>query len=473
MLISLALALAAAAAPVTSTQTPAAAPTSKPSPPSKAAARAAALRERAAGAVSWDVVSSLTAEVGPRPTGSDGMRRAKSWAEKKLTSLGFTHVHAEPFVKANAWLRGPEALTMTAPYGLPLAVIGLGNSPGTVDGGVEADVVVFDSLEALIAAPVGSLTGKIALVNQPMVRTESGEGYGVAVRARGRGPALAAERGAVAFLTRSIATGDGRAPHTGASGSGAAVPIPAAAVGVADADLLARLAARGPVRVTLSLTPTVLSTAEAWNISGEIAGRDPNAGVVVLGAHLDSWDPGEGALDDGVGVAIVVGVARLIKDLPPDLRPARTVRVVLFGSEETGGSSDAYAAAHAAEFANVAVAAEADSGGGRIVRVLLPKNAVDDGAFAGLATALAPLRVFVSKEVAAHAGSDVEGLQAGGVPVVEVDSDVSAYFDVHHSADDTLDKVNRDDLDQVVAAWSVVVAYLADASVDLRAIAAR
>ncbi len=454
---------------------PAAAPAASTTTPalhlSPSAANAAKVRDRAlAGdSVAWDVLASLTTEVGARPTGSPAMARAKDWAVDKLKRLGFKNVHVEAFTKKDAWLRGPESAAMTKPYAMPLRMIGLGKSPATPAGGIEAEIVVFNSYEALTLAPPGSLKGKIALVNEPMTRTQSGEGYGAAVKARGVGPRVAQERGAVAYFTRSIATGDGRAPHTGATGWGAApADIPSAALGVADADLLARLAARGPVRVKLSMAPTVLPEAQAWNIVGEVPGRDRKAGVVVIGGHLDSWDPGEGAIDDGAGIAISVGAAKLIAELPNHARPRRTVRVVLFGSEETGGSGGAYADAHQSEVADIAMASESDLGAGPVYRVALPENAAADPALTGLADVLAPLRVFVARDPARFGGSDVDGLQEAGVPIIEVDEDATRYFDIHHSADDTLDKVDRKDLEQSTAAWAALVYFVADSGVDLR-----
>ncbi len=427
------------------------------------------VRDRAlsGGSVAVEVLQSLTSEIGGRPVGSPAMTRAKDWAVKKLTALGFQNVHVEDFTKKDAWLRGPEAASMTAPYGLPLSFSGLGKSAPTPPGGIEADVAVFRSLEELKAAAPGSLAGRIALVNQPMTRTQSGEGYGSAVAVRGAGPSLAAARGAVAFLTRSIATGPGRAPHTGATHYDDDVPrIPAAALGVADADLVMRLAAQGPVRVSLSMSSTLIENAPAWNVVGEVPCRaNPKAGTIVIGGHLDSWDPGQGAVDDGAGVAITIAAAKLLAEGPP---LKRNVRVVLFGSEETGGSGEAYALAHAAEVPQLVLAAESDSGAGPLYRLALPKGVAADPALFGLATALAPLRIFITDDVAEHGGSDMEGLMDAGVPIVEFDADASRYFDIHHSADDTFDKVERADLEQSVAGWAVLLSFLANSALDLR-----
>ncbi|HEY4219741.1 MAG TPA: M28 family peptidase [Myxococcota bacterium] len=442
------------------------APSAPPDPVDARVAKASRVRDRAsAGNVAWDVLSSLTTEVGARPTGSPAMARAKDWALAKLKALGFSNVHAEPFTKKNAWLRGHESLAITAPYAAPLALLGLGNSVPTPAGGVDGDVAVFPSLEALVRAAPSSLTGKIALVNQPMVPTQSGEGYGIAVRARGAGASIAAAHGAVAFLTRSIATGDGRAPHTGAMGYADGIAkIPCAAIGTADADLLARLVGQGAtVRLHLELANTVIAEAPAWNVVGEIPGRTKE--VVVIGGHLDSWDPAQGANDDGAGVAITVAAARLFSQD----KPLRTIRVVLWGSEESGGSGDAYAKAHVDEVPAMALASESDFGAGHVFRVALPKGAAADPAFTGLATVLAPLHTFVSSDPARYGGSDVEDLEGAGVPIIEIDPDGTHYFDIHHSADDTLDKIHRVDLEQGVAVWAALLSFIADSDVNLRA----
>lgn len=426
------------------------------------------LRDKAlAGSGAWEIVESLTTEVGGRPTGSPAMERAKDWGVAKLKALGFENVHVEPFVKQNAWLRGAESASVTLPYAHKLSVLGLGNSVATPAQGIEAEIVVFDSLDAMLAASAGSLTGKIAVVNQPMVRTQSGEGYGAAVRARS-GASEAAKRGAVAYLTRSISTGDSNLPHTGAMQYADGVAkIPAAALGVPDADLLARLYKRGkPVKVKLSLASTVIAQAPAWNVVGEIKGREKPDEVIVIGGHLDSWDPAEGAIDDGAGVAITTAAAKLIGDLPQ--HPKRTIRVVMWGSEETGGSGEAYAEAHKGEVAKIVLAGESDLGGGRLFKADLPKGAAADPAMAALPAIFAPLKIFVTREPARFGGSDTEGLEDLGVPVVTLYNDASRYFDLHHSGDDTLDKVDRKDLDQNVAAWASFLYLAAESDIDFR-----
>ena len=356
---------------------------------------------------------------------------------------------------------------MLTPFPQKLAVIGLGGSVPTPPQGIEGPIVVLKNYADLLAARPGAFKGKIVVVNQPMMRKQDGSGYAAAVVAR-YGASEAAKRGAVAYLTRSISTGNSRAPHTGSGTYGPnKAKIPEAALGVPDADLLEQMAVRGPVRVRLKLASFVRPHSMAWNVSGEIAGSARPDQVIVIGGHLDSWDPGTGAIDDGAGVAIAAAAARLIGQLPR--HPRRTIRVVLWGSEETGGSGDAYLAAHKGELANIVAASESDLGADRVYRLKLPQGALRKPALKRLARLLAPLKVLVSRDAPEHAGSDVEGLQKAGVPVFSLDQDASRYFDIHHSADDTLAVVDRKQLNQNVAAWAALLYLLADSDVDFRA----
>lgn len=443
----------------------------KPAPPPPApvrldpAATAAALRDRAlSDRTAWDVLESLTTEVGGRPTGSPAAARARDWGLAKLTALGFENVRAEPFTVA-AWARGAESAELVAPYRRKLDIIGLGRSVPTPPEGVEAEIALFRSYADLLAAPKRSLTGKIAVMTQPMNRTQDISGYGEASRWRSRGPREAALRGAVAYLVRSISTSTSRAPHTG--GMSADEPrIPAAALSVPDAEMLERLAAKGPIRIRLSLSSTAIPDAQAWNVSGEIKGSEHPEQVIVIGGHLDSWDPGEGAVDDGAGIAITTAAARLIAQLPR--HPKRTIRVVMFGSEELDGSDKAYATAHAAEAANMVAVGESDGGSDRIWSLQLPKGGGAAPALAPLSSVLAPLKVPIAAEPATQAGSDFGELVKAGVPPVSFRQDMSRYFDLHHSADDTLNQVDRDQLNQNVAAWAALLWLIADSDVDFR-----
>ena len=428
------------------------------------------LRDRAlVGSQAWAILESLTTEIGPRPVGSPAMARAKEWGLATLKAAGLEDVHAEEFVKDNAWIRGAESAQVTAPYPHALAILGLGNGVPTPPPGVEAPIALFSSFEELAAAPPSSLAGRIAVLDQPLNVAQGEEGYRAAARARRDGPSLAAARGALAFMIRSLSTSDARLPHTGAVRYADGAPrIPAAALAVPDVELLQRLAARGqPVRVRLNLASSAIAHAPAWNIVGDLRGRDAQAQMLVIGGHLDSWDVAESATDDGAGVAICVAATRLIADLPQ--RPRRSIRVVLWGSEETGGSGTAFAQAHPGEISNMVLASESDMGSGRIYRIAFSTDAWSDPRLTDLARVLTPLGIFMDHDVATFAGTDVDELHKQGVPIVRMSQDARRYFATHHSADDTLNKVDRSDLEQNVAGWAAMLYVVAESRIDLRA----
>ncbi|MBN9319399.1 MAG: M28 family peptidase [Caulobacterales bacterium] len=425
-----------------------------------------ALRDRALGDnTAWTILEELTTDIGGRPVGSPAMTRAKDWAIAKMHALGFENVRAEAFAKPS-WVRGPESAELNTPYKTKLHVLGLGNSGS---GQVTGEVVVFSSLARLKMTSI-DLKGKIVLVNQPMTRTQDGSGYGAAGAARFQGPSIAASKGAIGYLTRSISTADVREPHTGSTNWGPGVkPIPAGALGVPDADLLERLSKRPGGKlptITLSLLSSVDEKATAWNVVGDLRGSERPNEMIVIGGHLDSWDPGQGAIDDGAGVAITAAVGKLIGDLPT--HPKRTIRVVMFGSEETGGSSAAYLAAHKEEVPRIILTGESDTGGDEIYDLRLPPGFANDPRFLPVADALASLKVFMSSADVGEAGSDVAGLQEAGVPAFGLSQDASRYFDLHHSASDTLDKVDPAKLAQNVAAWITLIHFVADSDIDFR-----
>jgi len=340
-------------------------------------------------------------------------------------------------------------------------VTAVGGSVATPETGIEAPVALFRSYDEFLAAPRSATEGRIVVVTQPMPVG----GYGGYFRLRSQGANEAARRGAVAYLLRSLATGDRRAPHTGTlfydepkAGEPAPVQIPAAALSGPDAEQLDRIAARGlPLRLRLVLTPTSRPNQSTETIVGEIPGRDPSAGTVLIGAHLDSWDLGTGALDDGAGVAITLAAAKLIRSLPE--RPLRTIRVVLFGAEEIGEARKAYAAAHpVAEQAGIVIASECDLGADHIYSIQLPAGTQDSSFAHLLARAVQPLGTSIADEPARDGGSDLEMLT--GVPLANLRQEDTRYFDFHHSADDTLDKIDPAQLNQNVAVWAAFT-YLA------------
>jgi hypothetical protein len=430
------------------------------------AATAARLRERAlAGSGAYDILESLTTEVGPRAAGSPAMARAKDWAIAKMTALGFRNVHAEPFT-IPAWFRGVETAEVTAPFPQPLVITGLGRSVATPPEGLEAEIAIFPTYEALLAAPMGSLKGKIAVLTERMGPIDSKTGYGTANRWRRKGPVEAARRGAVGFLLRSLSTKDDREPHSGALNYDEGVArIPAAALSGVDADQLERMARRGrPIRVRFALRPTIAPQATTWNVVGEIPGTAAPEEVVLVSGHLDSWELGTGAIDDGAGVAITLAAAHLAGER----HPRRTIRMVMWGAEETDYAGEAYARAHAADASRIVVAGESDNGAQHDVAFQVPAGAADLPAVKTLAGVLQPIGVAFNPEPVRFGGDDIGHLVPLGVPQIGLRQENSHYFDIHHSAEDTLDKADPAEMDKAVAAWAATVWVLAESGVDFR-----
>lgn len=438
-------------------------PSRNPTQDLTAGAKAAAHRAFA-DPTAWKVLESLTTEVGPRPVGTAAMVRARDWGVAELKALGFQNVHVEAFTTP-AWTRGAESAEVVGPWPQKLHILGLGRSPATPPGGITAEIALFRSYQDFLDQPPGSLKGKIAVVTQKMRKTQSGEGYGAINAQRTVGPVEAAKRGAVAYLLRSLSTEDNREPHAGAAGAG----VPAAALSPVDADQLERMAARGkPVVVHLELASTFDPKAPAYNVVGEIPGREAPDEVVVVGGHLDSWDPGTGAIDDAAGIAIMTAAARIAAQEGP---PRRTLRVVMWGSEEQGGSGTAYAAAHKDEAGKIVVAGESDLGAGQIYALSLPKGAAAAPAMKAFRSVLPDLNVIHDPQAPRFGGSDIEGLMGLGVPFVDFNQDATRYFDLHHSADDTLDKIKPDELAQNVAVWAAFLYTVANSDIDFRALA--
>ncbi|MGY1408560.1 M28 family peptidase [Luteimonas sp. A611] len=410
---------------------------------------ATALRERAlADGTAWKLVESLTTQIGPRLAGSEADARAVAWAEAKFRELGYDRVWTEP-VTFPKWERRSESAQVLGIHAQPLVVTALGGSPG---GTVDAEIVRFDSLEALQAAPAGSLSGRIAFVDYRMQRARNGSGYGTGGAIRSRGPSEAIRKGAVAFLMRSASTSPQRVANTGITrfDQGLA-PIPSAALSLPDADQLVRLLQRGPVRVRLALDCGWDGEYTSHNVIGEITGREAPQEVVLLGAHLDSWDLGTGAIDDASGIGITMAAGRLIGQLPQ--LPRRSIRVVAFANEEQGllGGRE-YARRHAADVANHVIAVESDFGAGRIYG--FNTSGGEAQAVARIAEALAPLGI-VHMPGKGGPGPDISPLAAIGGAWAWLGQDGTQYFDLHHNADDTLDKIDPADLAQNLAAYAV------------------
>jgi len=424
-------------------------------------------------AYAW--VSELTTRFGPRPAGSVSEHEAADWAVARLKALGFENVHIERF-PMTAWVRGAENAAITAPGTQPLTVAALGESPPTPPAGLDGDVVLFATLAELKTAAPGSLAGKVAMVNERMVRTQDGAGYVATVEGRADGPQEAAKRGAIAFLLRSVGTDNHRIAHAGTSHYvDGRVAVPAFALSAPDADQIERLMKLGQtVRVHLFSSASYVPDAYSQNVIADVRGRERPQEIVLLGAHLDSWDQGTGAIDDGTGTAIVTAAAKLVRDLPQ--RPRRTVRVVLFGSEEVNQpvppqsvfGGHAYATNHRDELARHVLAGESDFGTDRVYSFALPK-AVSGGEFAKAALRiLNPIGIFAAEGPPTEAGADIGPSVEAGVPAFKLSQDGTHYFDIHHTSDDTLDKVDRVQLEQNVAAWAALVWLAAESNVDFR-----
>ncbi|MEG3179967.1 M28 family peptidase [Sphingomonas sp. LT1P40] len=420
-----------------------------------AALRDAALKDD----VAWDITEGLTTEIGPRLAGTEAEARARAWAVKKLTALGFSNVRSEPY-QMPVWVRGEEKAEVTAPFPQPLTLTALGNSGATPAKGLEAEIVYFPTVADLRAAPDGSLRGKIAFISHGMTRTQDGSQYSAYGAARWQGPNIAAKKGAVAVLIRSIGTDYHRNPHTGGTSFESGVtPIPSAALALPDAEQLERIVKRGqPVKVKLTLTPRQAGTRESGNVIADVPGSDPAAGMVIIACHLDSWDLGTGAFDDAAGCGIVAAAAKRILDAG---QPRRTIRILWAGAEEVGVfGGKAYFEAHKAE--RHALASESDFGADRIWRVdfKLPDSA--KGVGDRVTAALAPLGVGRSTQ-RAGGGADISDLVKSGVAAIDLQQDGTRYFDLHHTPDDTLDKIDRSQLRQNVAAWTAMLAVVANA----------
>ncbi|HUD72478.1 MAG TPA: M20/M25/M40 family metallo-hydrolase, partial [Dongiaceae bacterium] len=393
--------------------------------------------------------------IGPRLSGSDGHAAAIVWTQEEFRRDGLDRVRAEK-VMVPHWVRGEERAEIVAPVALRLTATALGGSEPTPPDGVTAEVVEVDSLEAL-AARGDAVRGKIVLFNRQTVRDREGAGYVATSPLRHKGPSEAARRGAVATMVRSLGTLRARLPHTGSlSYTDDAPRIPAAAITEEDADLLHRLLeAGGPVRVRLTLGCRNLPDVESANVVAELRGRAKPDEVVLIGAHLDSWDLGQGSIDDGAGVAIVMEAMRLLRRL--DLLPDRTVRAVLYANEENGlRGGKGYVEAHRDELPRHVAAVESDSGGAAPIGLRVVLAPGDEERLRRLATSMAPLG---AGEVSARegGGADIGPLKPFGVPLIGLRQDMTGYFDWHHSAGDTLDKVDP----ATLAANAAAMAYLA------------
>ena len=417
--------------------------------------------------VAYDIIEGLTTEVGPRQAGTQQEARARVWSVEKLNSLGFQNVRSEPFMMPT-WVRGDETAAVVAPYPQKLFVTALGNSASTGDKGITAEVAYFDSLDALKAVPDGSLSGKIAFVTHNMHRTQDGSSYSAFGPVRWFGPSIASQKGAAAYVIKSIGTDYHRNPHTGNTGFAEGVkPIPTGALSLPDADNLERmikLARKSgkPVTMKLVLTPKNIGQQESGNVIAEVVGRDPALPMILIACHLDSWDLATGAFDDAAGCGIITAAAKNIKDHG---QPLRTIRLLWAGAEEVGiWGGKAYRDAHRDK--QHAIAMESDFGADNVWRIefTLPdgaKHVADE-----IAGSLLNLGVGRSAGQAGG-GADIGPIIGdSNLAVIDLQQDGSRYFDLHHTPDDTLDKIDPKQLRQNVAAWTTVLSIIANSDAD-------
>ncbi len=427
--------------------------------PADALTTAIALRDHALDDTSaYTFVADLTTQIGPRLAGGANDQRARDWTVARFKTLGFDKVWSEP-VRFPRWVRRDQHAAIVTPTAQTLSVLALGNSPATPKGGLTGEIVAFKDFAALSAALPAVVKGKIVYIGFHMHAFRDGHEYGTASAGRSQGPAVAAKLGATALVLRSAGTDNDRLAHTGVTAFADGPRIPAAAMSNPDADLLERMLAGGhPVILHLDLDCGTEGEFVGANVIGEITGTAHPEEVIAIGGHLDSWDPGTGAIDDGAGVAIAVGAAHLIAQLPQ--RPKRSIRVVAFANEEAGMfGGHAYAAAHKADVAHHILAAESDFGAGRIWRLGSQVKPEALGAIDQMMQVLGPLGVERGGNGHAH-GGDFGSIGEAGGALLDLTQDGTKYFDWHHTANDTLDKIDAKDLNQNVAVYAVF-AYLA------------
>ena len=402
----------------------------------------------------WNRLAVLTDTIGNRLSGSPQLDRAINWAVTEMKRDGLENVHTEK-VMVPKWVRGAESAEVVSPSRQPLAMLGLGDSVGTPRDGIEAGVIIVHGFEELEAHASG-LRGRIVLLNVPFTN------YAETSRYRRDGASRAAVHGAVAMLVRSIGPDGLRLPHTGALDYAAGVPrIPAAALSGEDADLLERMTLRGDkVVVRLKMDAHAEPDVESANVIGELRGREQPDEIVVVSGHLDSWDVGAGATDDGGGCVVSWEALRVMKKLA--MRPRRTVRVVLWTNEENGGRGGlAYRDQHRAELSKHVAMIEADNGVFRPLGFGVSGSESARQTITAIASLLAPIGA--SAVVAGGDGADITpSLREGHIPGLSLDVDGSKYFLIHHTVADTIDKIDPAEMAKCAAAMTVMAYVIAD-----------
>lgn len=411
--------------------------------------------------LAWDLVESLTTEVGPRMPGTPGDKAGVEWAVKNFKALGFDKVWTEPATFPK-WIRYSESAEIISPAPQKLHITALGNSISTPKNGVQAEVIEFETLAELENAPADVAKGKIVFINYKMSRARDGNGYGPAVQARNRGAVVSAQKGAIGYVMRSVSTAHHRFAHTGGSHYKEGVTkIVSSAISNADADQLHRLIALGkPVTININVQAKSMGEGTSHNVIGEITGSEFPEQHVLIGGHLDSWDLGTGALDDGAGVAITMAAAKLAAKT----KPKRSIRVVLFAAEEFGlWGAKAYVKANESNLKNIVAAAESDFGAGNIWAFDSNVHASSLSTVRDIAAMMKSLDVQYVAKNSGRSGPDLIPFRPFKIPEFALEQDGSDYFDYHHTADDTLDKIHPEKLRQNVAAYAVFTYMAANA----------
>jgi len=416
-------------------------------------------------------VAHLSNNIGPRLSGSTQAAKAVDYVAGELKAIG-CEVQLEK-VMAPHWVRGEETAALVSWPGMAegtiqeIVLCALGESVATPQEGITAEVVTAQNFEELKAMPRDKVQGKIVLFNYPFDKQMAAQGhagpaYGEAVEYRSDGPSAAARQGAIACLIRSVGGADYRIPHTGQTKyAGDAPKIPAGAVTAEDAQLIVDLAKQGPVKMKLVLTPQTLPAVESANVIGDIKGSEHPEQVVVVSGHLDSWDLGTGAIDDGAGVAVSMEVANVIHKL--NLKPKRTIRVIAWMNEENGlAGSKQYGKDHAKEWANHFASMETDGGADHPVGLHI-KAKPEVKAMLKAVGAILQESGAGALELSESAGADIGVMEKAGVPSFAPVQDGRFYFNYHHTAADTLDKINPKYLAETSAIIAVTAYALANA----------
>ncbi len=418
----------------------------------------------------FNIVESLTTEIGPRLGGSEAEKRARDWGVKLGKELGFDKASIEEFTMP-FWNRGHLHIALTSPYNQELYGSALGGAAPS-EQTINAPIVYFRDIHALKAIKDGSLKGKVAFVDgEPMVKSQTGEGYGPSNQKRRIGWQHAERGGASALVVRSVGSDSHRFPHTGMMSKDGDkwANIPVVAISNPDADHLRRLHnLNKPLSISLHSGSDWQGEVTSGNVILDLIGSEKPEEIILIGGHLDSWDLGTGAVDDGAGVAITTAAAKLIANLPK--RPKRTIRVVMFGAEEVGLlGAFAYAKQHKDNLHNHVLATESDFGARNIWRIVSNVNPEATKLVDEIAKVIAPLGIIRGGSDVKGGGPDIIPMANAGVPTIRLSQEGTDYFDLHHTPDDTLDKINPEELAQNVAAYAATIYLFADTDVDLKA----